>query len=331
MTQMPQAPQTRAESPQTLFRPPLAPETVARPQTAGPQAPVTEQPQAAPQKFVLEQEPLANQLFKDLQPMKFPEVSASQLMEMHQEHQAERRMMREEFSNKLEGKKEELFQTRHFETVVDGEKVRVKIDENGKVTVEEGPETPPQREARREHEGMRKETVELKQGAEKEAFLNREKDNIKEFLMQNRLDLGNPAIQAELHKLLLLTQKKALRLQQDHNEEFMRAGYEGAEEIEALIQDGMGEIHRREMEQTEEEEDSPQARDLMEYQNEMASLMKGMKEKLKKDKDEQSFLAALKGGRKAFFEAPKPRDLADDLPAYMTELLFSMGIYELPS
>jgi hypothetical protein len=255
----------------------------------------------------------------------FPGSAMDRLRNIMFSHMASREDATNELANKLLLMKEEFFESHSFETMIgENGKPQVVLDENGKPKILQGKENPLQQAARQEFEAVSKDGMNETHANEKESFLKEEKQQIQTFLQTHRNDLGNPAVQVELQKMILLTQKKALKLQKDHEEESWKVDLP-TEDMKAFVDEEGQKMRHMEKEQKDIEDASQEARELIMYQEELNTLAREERDKQQtRDKDEV-FLK----GPSAFLKPPPPPSLSEALPPYLTEALYNMGIYSV--
>ncbi len=255
----------------------------------------------------------------------FPGSALDRLRGLMFANMQDREGMMMEFQQKLTTMKQNFFESHSYETVMgqDG-KPHVQLDEQGKPKVVDGKETQLHQEARQEYETSAQETLKETHTNEKETFLKEEKQQIMNFLQNNRSDLGNPAVQNELQKLILLTQKKALKLKQDQDEETWKVDLP-TEDMKILVDDETRMIREKEKKHQDIEDASQEARELIMYQEELNKQLKEEKDKVFSKERDEVFLK----GPEAFLKPPPPPPLSSVLPPYLTEALYNMGIYSL--
>jgi hypothetical protein len=255
----------------------------------------------------------------------FPGSAMDRLRNLMFSHMAAREDGANELANKLLLMKEQFFESHSLETMIgENGKPQVVLDEHGKPRIMEGRENPPQQVARQEYEAAAKDNLNEKHASEKESFLKDEKQQIQTFLQTHRSDLGNPAVQAELQKMILLTQKKALKLQKDHDEESWKVDLP-TEEMKAFVDEEGQKLRHMEDEQKNIEDASQDARELIMYQEEVNTLAKEERENQHTKERDEVFLK----GPSAFLKPPPPPSLSEALPPYLTEALYNMGIYSV--
>jgi len=255
----------------------------------------------------------------------FPGSALDRLRGLMFANMQEREGMMNEFQQKLSSMKNEFFESHSYETVMgqDG-KPHVQLDGQGKPTVVNGKETQLHQEAREEYETNAKETLKEAHTNEKETFLKEEKQQIMNFLQENKHDLGNPAVQNELQKMILLTQKKALKLKQDQEEAVWKVDLP-TEDMKLLADDETRKIREQEKKHQDVEDASQDAKELIMYQEEVNRQLKEEKDKLFSKERDEAFLR----GPEAYLKPPPPPPLSSVLPPYLTEALYNMGIYSL--
>ncbi len=255
----------------------------------------------------------------------YPESSMDRLRNMMAAHNAEREEFTNGLNSKLQDMKDNFFESHSYESMVgqDG-KNHVAIYQDGKPRLNDQKETAEGKLARQEYEHFSSEELKGKQSVEKETFLKEEKQQVQNFLQNNRNELGNPAVQNELQKMILLTQKKGPKIQSDQEVEKLKVDLP-TEEMKQFVDQEAQKLQEMEKKHQNVEDASQEARELIMYQEEMNSFLKDEKEKLQFAEKDEVFLK----GPQEFLKPPQPPSLASLLPPYLTEALFNMGIYSI--
>lgn len=261
----------------------------------------------------------------------FPDEAAQKLSQMQQDNASERTSFMDQTKDTLQDMKDGFFAFNHLETkeeaTPEGEvKQQVALDDQGKPQVKPGPETAEQKTVREEFETTKKEALEDKHETQRDTLVKEERENTQTFLQNNKPDLGNPAVQAELQKMIMLSHKKALNLTRQQQEETLKADLYAPEQLEvadAKLDDlrGMEERHAK------MEDDSPEAQELFNHQQDLAELLRQKRDEAQRTKLEEAFL---KGPpRFSPLANTKEVDVADVLPPYLSNALYNMGIYSV--
>jgi hypothetical protein len=256
---------------------------------------------------------------------RFPVSAGDRLREMLFAHLAARENFTNELSAKLLDMKEQFFESFHYESTPDQEgKEQVVLDQSGRPQLAHGRENPMQRAARQDYETVLQQAYGDKHAGEKEKFIKEERQQLTNFLQMHKYDLGNPAVQAELQRMILLTQKKALKLQQSQEEESWKLTLP-TEEMYTFVDDEAKKLRDMEEKQREVEDGSQEARELIMYQEELNMMLKEERQKAQSQEKDEVFLK----GPGAFLKPPTAPALSTVLPPYLTEALYNMGIYSL--
>lgn len=255
-----------------------------------------------------------------------PQGAVEKFAQMQQQHDAERTAFLKHFQGELNQAKEEFFAKNHYKTEKgpDG-KYRVAL-KNGKPVVQKGKETTAYRVARQSFEATTKAEMFARHYAEKQQFVKTQKQQLMTFLDGNKFQLANPGVQSELSKLIMESKKKALNLQREHEEEFYKIDLP-SEKMVAMVDEKMEQYRQLEREQMMKEENSPQARELAAYQQDLVALLDAKRAEAREKKKSEMFL---RDPRKVIREGPKV-DLASVLPMNLVSALEEFDITELPA
>ncbi len=261
----------------------------------------------------------------DFEPPAYPQQNFENLQRMQMDHAQQRQGFADSMRQQLGQMKEEFFTQNHYEMGPgpDG-KPQVLTDSEGQPLVAKGPENPEQKPAREEFDLGRRQQLAERQDVQKDAFLNKEKQEIQKFLAQNQDNLSNPQVQAELTRMVVGTQKRAFGMQQQHEDERWKADLPPSEEIAAAADTDLAELRQLERDQARNEEQSPDMKALLQHEQDVAILLGDQKEEARRQKAEESFLV---DPRKALAVQTPEVDLGEVLPAYLSNSLFNMGIY----
>jgi hypothetical protein len=264
----------------------------------------------------------------DFEPPPFPEQNFQNLQKLQQEHYQQRQAFTENLQQQLAQMKEEFFAENHYQTKPgpDG-KPQVALNDQGKPIIEKGPENAEQRVAREQFESARKQELGDRQAAQKDSFLKQEKQNIQQFLAQNHNNLADPSVQAQLQQMVAATQKRALGLQNKHEDERWKVDLP-TEEMVAFVDGQMDQFRQMQEEQAAREEASPDMRALMEHQQQVAAILAEQKDIARRQQEDDSFLLDPRK-RMAALQQPREVDLGRVLPGYLANSLYNMGIYDV--
>jgi len=260
----------------------------------------------------------------------YPEENYNNLQEMQLGHMDARQSFTDQLQNDLQSAKTAFFENNHYETKLGSEgRPQVATDESGKPKVAQGKEMPEQKTVRLGFESEKKAEASDRQTAQKEQFLSKERENFKEFLAMNREQLHNPYIQGELQKMVVSSRKKSLELQQNHEDENIRIDLPPDEQIAAKVDQGMAQLRELDRKHIQAEEDSPDAKALLEHEQKVASILYDHKQRAQQEKGDADFLMDPRKMVAAAQAKKQPRDVGQVLPSYLTNHLYDMGIYSV--
>lgn len=247
---------------------------------------------------------------------------------MQQKHEGEKTNLLNKFTNDLKQTKEDFFSKNHYETKAgpDGKEL-LSLDKQGKPVVKEGPETPPQRVARENHEVTQKAEMFTKHAAEKKEFVQEQKAQLTTFLDSNKFQLENPGVQGELQKLILDGQKKAVKLQDRHEAEFFKVDLPEVAEIQEKAESGNKELKDLQAKQMKEQDNSKEAQDLAAYQQDLVALLDAKRAEAREMRKSELFLM----DPRKMMKNPPRQDISTVLPMNIVASLEQFGITELPS
>ena len=267
----------------------------------------------------------------DVEAPPVPEQAAARLGQMQQEHAEERTAFMNDTKDTLQDMKDGFFAFNHLETNEekgsDGQAhLQVARNEQGQPQVKSGPETQQQRVAREEFETDTRSKLEEKHETQRETLVKEERENVQTFLAQNKPDLGNPAVQGELQKMIMLSHKKAQAMGRQQEEEMLKSDLYSKDQME-VADAKLGQKRQMEERQAEEEDNSPEAQELLGHQQDLAELLRQKRDEVQREKLEQAFL----NGPPRFGAQPpdKEVDVAEVLPPYLSNALYNMGIYSV--
>jgi len=274
-----------------------------------------------------EKPPTPKKVTFDFDVPKFPEEAGTKFEQIQQQHEGERMTFLNKMQENKAKMKEEFFAKNHFEAKEgqDG-KLRV-VTRQGKPVVRPGKETPPQKTARLNYEVTQKAEMFAKHAGEKQEFVQHQKAQITQFLDGNKFQLHHPTIQGELQKLIADGQKKSIKIQEKHEEEFYKGDIPPIKEMEAKIDQDLEKYRELQAKQMEEQENSPYARELADYQQDLVALLDAKRAEAREKRKSEMFL---KDPRKMLANPPR-QDIATVLPMNMVVALEQFGITDLPS
>lgn len=269
--------------------------------------------------------PVQSRFSFDFEPPPFPQQSFDNLQQMQQQHGQQRQAFTDQLKQQVAQAKEQFFAENHYETAdgPDG-KPKVQVGEDGQPQVRQGAENPTQKVAREEYEGGKRQQLADQQTTQKDAFLNKERQDVQRFLADNQNNLANPQVQAELTRMVVGTQKRAFGLQQQHEDERWKVDLPPHEETVAMVDDNLAQLRQMEKDHAKAEEQSQDMQSIMDHEQKVAALLGEQKMVAQQQKAEEAFL---KDPRQAFAALQAPPDFAEVLPSYLTNALYNMGIY----
>lgn len=255
----------------------------------------------------------------------FPETAFERLSNMMRSNQQTREGVSQNLSRELSNMKEKFFESYSYKTEQgqDG-KPKLSYDQQGRPQLQSGKEQFQQRIARQEHETTTKQAYKEYHSNIKDSFLNNEKQQVQNFLQTHRNELGNPAIQQELQKMLAESEKKALKLQKDLDDQLKELDLP-TEEMREYAKKESKKLREMEDEHKKMEDSTDEARELIMYQEEMNALAMEEKQNLKMTAQDEAYF----NGLSSMLKPPSEPTLADMLPPYLVNSLYSMGIYAI--
>lgn len=259
----------------------------------------------------------------------YPEKAYKNLNEMQSKHLQERHQYEGQLRKELGGVKEEFFKKNHYATDFGSQgKTRVTTDGSGKPVVRNGAETPELRSARQNFESTQRLNLANKHGAQLDSLVKQEAGTVRSFLAENAALLGDAGVQQELQKMIVNGKKKALNLQQEHEEELWRSDMPPTGEIQEMVGTKLQGMREMEQRHVQAEEQSVDHQILLDFERDFAANMADERARAAALKDENKFLM---DPRKMMLQAkagPPKKRFDEVLPGYLTESLFQMGIYE---
>ena len=134
-------------------------------------------------------------------------------------------------------------------------------------------------------------------------------------------------MQAQLQQLIVTTQKKAFQLQQNHEDERWKDDLPPDQDIAATVDGGLAQMRNLEQQQAQTEENSPDMKDMMEHEQQVAAMLTEQKELARSQKEDDSFL---QDPRKMMASSGQfNSDFSQVLPGYLTNSLYNMEIYQI--
>jgi hypothetical protein len=256
-----------------------------------------------------------------------PGNAGKKFAELVEGNENERTAYLNKFQQKKNEVKEEFFSKNHYKTEADDQgKHRVAL-RDGKPTVEQGKEMPEQRSARTNYELTTKAEMFTKHANEKQTLVQEQKQHLMTFLDSNKFQLANPGVQGELSKLVVDSQKKALKMQEDHEEEFYKIDLP-VKEMQAMVDENMLEYRQMKQKHEEIENNSNEAKQLANYQQDLVAFLDAKRAEVREQQKADMFLM---DPRKFMKGETKTPDLASVLPMNLTVALDAFDIHSLPA
>ncbi len=260
----------------------------------------------------------------------FPNEAANNLLTMQQQNASVRSGFMNQTQQELSDMKQQFFSENHLETTQaqtpDGQtQDQVALNEQGQPQVASGAETPQQSVARQNFESNTRSQLADKHDQQTQKFVEQQKQDFTQFLQANKPELGNPAVQAELQKMLILSHKKALGLRNRQQEEGLKCDLYSPEQV-AVADDKLGQLRGMEDQHAQMEDESPEAGELYQHQQDLAELLRQKRDEAQRTKLEEAFL---NGPPRFSSEGSQSVDVATVLPPYLSNALYNMGIYSV--
>lgn len=260
----------------------------------------------------------------------FPEKNFGNLQQMQMKNAQARIDSTNKLQQEMHDMKNDFFGENHYETKEGPNgKPELAMNEHGQPQVAKGPEKPDQKMARLTFEQTKKAQLADTHSEQRQKFMQTEKEKVTEFLTKNREQLGNPAVQAELQRVVVDGKKKALQLQQSQEDERWRVDMPPSQEMANHMSQNLQQLHQMDNKNVEAEEQSPDAMAIMEHDQKVSAILGEQKENAKQGHKEEEFL---KDPRKMFASAVASRapiDVGDKLPGYLTNAVYELGVYQV--
>jgi hypothetical protein len=259
----------------------------------------------------------------------YPEQAYKNLNQMQQKHLQERNQMEGKLRQSFSQNKENFFKSHHYQTRFGEQgKGQVLTDRSGKPLLAKGAESPEHRAVRQHFESSQRLSLSDKHGKQLESLVKQEASQVKAFLNEKAALLGDAGVQQELQKMIVSSKKKALKLQQDQDEERWRVDMPPNKEIQEAVGVGLQEVRQMEARHVEFEETSPDHQAILQYERDFATAMADERARAAARKDENRFLMDPRKMRQRAMQGPPRRRFDEVLPGYLTASLFQMGIYQ---
>lgn len=274
-----------------------------------------------------EKPPTPRKVSFDFDVPKFPQEAGTKFEQIQQQHEGERMTFLNKMQNDKAKMKEEFFAKNHCETKEGPDGKSKVVTKNGKPVMQPGKESAPQKSVRLSYEATQKAEMFAKHAGKKQEFVQQQKGQITQFLDGNKFQLHNPGIQGELQKTIADAQKKSIKLQDEHEEEYYKMDLPPVKGMEGKIDKDLEKYREMQAKQMEEQENSPQARELADYQQDLVALLDAKRAEARDRRKSEMFL---RDPRKMLANPPR-QDIAVVLPMNMVAALEQFGINDLPS
>ena len=257
----------------------------------------------------------------------FPQETAQNFEQLQNKQEGERMTFLNQLQSDKAEMKEEFFSKNHYDTK-QGPNGKAQVAmKDGKPVIRQGAENPQQKVARQTFENSQKSQMFTQHAAEKNEFVNQQKGQLTTFLDGNKFQLHNPGIQGELQKMVANGQKKALKIQEKHEREFYKADIPPVGEMQEKMDKKLDKYEELLAKQMEEQEHSPAANQLKNYQQDLVSLLDAKRAEAREQKRSEMFLM---DPRKMMMNPPK-QDMVTVLPMNLVVALEQYGINQLPA
>ena len=90
---------------------------------------------------------------------------------------------------------------------------------------------------------------------------------------------------------------------------------------------GINDLHTMDKEHMKFEEESPDAKELMNHDQKVAAILGEKRDEARQDKKQESFLMDPRKMAQRANSDNAPRDVGDSLPGYLTSSMYELGIY----
>lgn len=261
--------------------------------------------------------------------VEYPQKAHDNLQRMQTGNYSERMGLESQMRKDFGQMKESFFKENHYETNFGAQgKGEVLTDEKGRPKPKQGAESPQHRTARQSFESQQRSQLGAKHGQQTEQFMKSESSKVRSFLGEHAALLGDPVVQGELQKMVVSGKKRALKLQQDQDDERWKIDMPPTTEIQEAVQLGLNDLRQMEQRHVEAEEKSPDHQALIDYQHEFAQVAAREKDKIQDQKQSENFLMDPRKMMAMASAPPKPPRFDEVLPGYLTEQIFQLGIYE---
>ena len=260
----------------------------------------------------------------------YPEQAYNNLNELQNKNLSERMGLEKNLRKDFGQLKDQFFKDNHYDTEFGAQgKGRVLTDAKGKPQVRGGAESPQHKMVRQHFESSQRLALANKHGAEMDSLTRQEASKVRGFLSEKAALLGDAGVQQELQKMIVTSKKKALKLQQNQDEERWRADMPPTKEIQEAVGVGLQNLRQMEARHVEAEEVSPDQQIILDFEKEFAANMADERARAAVRRDQDKFLMDPMKMMARAKAGPPTRRFDEVLPGYLTANLFEMGIYDM--
>lgn len=261
--------------------------------------------------------------------VEYPEQAYKNLNHLQKNNMKQRMGKESQIRQDFNKAKNEFFKKNHYDTEFGSQgKGRLLLDQSGKPKVKPGPETPQHQLVRQHHESSERLRLADKHGKQMDNLTKQEAAKAKSFLGENAALLADAGVQAELQKMIVSSKKKALKLQQDQDEERWKSDMPPTKEIQEMVEMGLQDMRQMEQQHVESELQSPDHQAILDYEREFAAAVAEEKTRLAGQRRDDNFLMDPRQMMARAKAGPPKQRFDEVLPGYLTASLFQMGIYE---
>jgi hypothetical protein len=260
----------------------------------------------------------------------FPHQAAAKLQQQQTQNAAQRQELTTQIKDQFADLRQGFFDEHHLEFPGDAEQnaeappdERLASNTHGQPTVAAGKETPTQQAQREDYETKKQQALESTHQDQRDNFAKDQQQNLQTFLQNNKPDLGNPAVQGELQKAILTSHKKALQLTKEQDAEKLHLGCYTPEQHE-FVDKKLAELGDMEARHAQEEDNSPEAQQLLAHQQALGEFLQRKQEELRSGQlvDNSVWPQPVR-----YNLSNQAVDLGDVLPPHLAHALYQMGIY----
>lgn len=262
--------------------------------------------------------------------VEYPEQAYKNLNQLQNKNLKERMGKESQLRQDFGKMKDEFFKKNHYETEFGSQgKGRLLTDQSGKPKVRSGAETPQHTQVRQHHESSERLRLADKHGRQMDSLTKQEASKTQQFLGDNAHLLADAGVQAELQKMIVTSKKKALKLQQDQDDERWKSDMPPTKEIQEAVEMGLQDLRKMEQQHVDSELQSPDHQAILDYEQEFAAAVAEEKTRLAGERSDDNFLMDPREMMARAKAGPPKQRFDQILPGYMTASLFQMGIYEV--